>query len=199
MKIGYARVSTMDQKLDRQINALENEGCKKIFTDKKTGANTDRPGLKQLVEYVREGETVVVDSLDRLGRNYNDIKNILYQLKQKKVKVKILDAPLINLNTNDDGLNEALFDMFLAILGYIAQNERKQMLERQKAGIEQAKKNNRYKGKQKVYTADSPDPNKRYIYNQIVKGLENKKGITNLSKELNVSRTLIYRIKNELM
>ena len=87
MKIGYARVSSIDQNLDRQISALKNAGVKQIFREKKSGKNTNRPELKKMLNYIHDDDEVIVLSLDRLGRNSQDLTNTFLLLKELRTKI----------------------------------------------------------------------------------------------------------------
>lgn len=197
MKVGYIRVSTLNQHLDRQRSAMKDQGVEEIFEEKVSGKNiTDRPKFKEALEFLRKGDIFYVVSLDRLGRNYDDIKEVVKQLKDKGVSVNIMDAPFLNFNTGNDLLDQAMFDMFLSLLSYISQNEREKLLERQKQGIIEAKKRGAYKGGTVQYSATSKDPGKRAIYNQIVRELEGGVPIAQIAKNAGVTRPTIYKIKD---
>lgn len=198
MKIGYARVSTAGQNIDRQLVELTKVGCVKIFSDKASGKDVNREQFQEMLEFAREEDTIVVSSLDRLGRNYNDVKDVLDYLNTKGVKVEILDAPFLNFNTGNETLDRALFDMLTSMLSYIADNERQKMLERQSAGIAIAKAKGAYKGKQVEYSANAKDKGKRAIYNNIVRSLEHEVPIAKIARDNDVTRKVVYRIKNEL-
>lgn len=89
--VGYARVSTIDQNLDIQLGALKNAGCKKIFSEKKSGASKqDRTALDECMEYIREGDTLVVTRIDRLTRSILDLQTLLHSLKEKEIHLKAL-------------------------------------------------------------------------------------------------------------
>ncbi len=96
-KIGYARVSSKDQNLDRQIEALKN--VSKIFSDKLSGQSTDRPQLKEMLNYIREGDIVVVTELDRLGRNNKDLTDVMNEIQQKGATLEVLNLPSMTLKT----------------------------------------------------------------------------------------------------
>ncbi len=121
MKIGYVRVSSQDQNLDRQIHMLEKYEIDKLFQEKASGKDCDRPEFQKLLNYIREGDHVIVASLDRLGRNYEDIKQTVMFMKKKKVSLQILDAPFLHFDIGNELLDTAMFDMFLSLLSYIAQ------------------------------------------------------------------------------
>lgn len=197
MKIGYARVSTTGQDLERQLRDLESHGVEKIFKDKATGSTLDRPGFKDLISYAREHDTVIVQSLDRLGRNYDEIKQVISHLQSHHIDLEILDAPFLNFNTGNATLDKAMYDMMISLLGYIAENERKKLLERQAQGIKIAKEKGIYKGKPLEYSPNAKDPKKKAIYHAIVNDLSNDLAITEIARKYGVTRKLIYRIKNE--
>lgn len=198
MKLGYARVSTTEQNLDRQLKALEDYGIDKLFTEKCSGKTIEnRIVLKELLDYSRSDDEIVILSLDRLSRNYNDVKEILSLIQQKRVKLTVLDALFLNFDTGNETLDKAMFDIVISLLSYIADNERKQILERQKQGIELAKLNNVYKGKPLEYSSNSKSPAKRAIYNSIKQELETEATITAIAKKYGVSRYVVRRIRNE--
>lgn len=199
-KIGYIRVSTEHQNTDRQETQMAELGINggNLFIEKLSGKNTNRPAFQRMLGYVRDGDEVVVSSLDRLGRNYDDIKKTVSDLQNKHVSISILDAEFLKLNTGNKVLDAAMFDMFISLLSYIAANERTKMLERQEAGIAEAKKKGMYKGKKQEYRADAPDKQKRAIYNNIVDDLNAGEAVMTTSKKYDVNRSTVYRIKKEL-
>lgn len=199
MLVGYARVSSKEQNLDRQLRELADAGIEQLFTEKVSGKNVaDRPEFNSLLNYVRKGDTIVVSSLDRLGRNYDDIKETVAKLSKQHVNIRILDAPFLNFNTGNASMDKAMFDMFLSLLSYIAENEREKTLERQKQGIAIAKEKGVYKGKPLEYSPNSKDKKKRIIYNNIVTELKAGTPIVKIAKDNDVSRNLIYRIRKEI-
>lgn len=198
MKIGYARVSTKDQNLSRQIEQLTSAGVEKIFKEKVSGKNIeDRYELKKLLSYAREGDKVVVLSLDRLGRNYEDIKEIFELLKKKQVVIEVLDAPFLNFNTGNQLLDTAVQDMFLSLLSYIAEAEREKIRERQRQGIEIAKAKGLYKGRPRDYSNTSTNPQKRVVYQQIITEFEKGHSISQIARDNGVSRNTVYKIIKE--
>ena len=202
MKIGYARVSTTDQNLDRQLEQLQKADCKKIFQEKISGKNTNRPQLQAMLDFIREDDEVVVISMDRLGRNSRDISNIIEQIKQKGATINILDLPSFE-GIKDRNLKNLLTNLVLEIQKYTAEQERKTILERQKQGIKLAKERGVYKGGVVQYSKDSKDPKRRLIYNTVVELLERKiKGesitITEIANKVGITRNTVYRIKKEI-
>ena len=201
----YARVSTQDQNLDRQLARAAELGITDdyIFTDKASGKNLERKGLKDLLNTVQKHDIVHVSELSRISRNYDELQATMQQLRSKGVKLIADDLP--TMTTEDDSLNNAMTDIFVALLGWVAENERKKILERQRQGIEQAKKKGAYKGGQVLYSS-KPNGNtklvnrqRKDVYNTIKaaydKGEVNKMG---LAKELGISRTTVYNIIKRL-
>ena len=202
MKIGYARVSTTDQNLDRQLEQLQKADCKKIFQEKISGKNANRPQLQAMLDFIREDDEVVVISMDRLGRNSRDISNIIEQIQQKEATINILDLPSFE-GIKDRNLKNLLTNLVLEIQKYTAEQERKTTLERQKQGIKLAKERGVYKGGVVQYSKDSKDPKRRLIYNTVVELLERKiKGesitITEIANQVGITRNTVYRIKKEI-
>jgi DNA invertase Pin-like site-specific DNA recombinase len=121
VELGYARVSTTKQSLERQLDALAAVGiaAEQIFTDKKTGASIEREGLKALLAYARRGDTIVVYTLDRLGRNLREVLNLVHDLSEKGIGVRSLGDPL-PINTADEGMGRVAF----LLLALFAEMER---------------------------------------------------------------------------
>ena len=140
--IGYVRVSTQEQNEDRQLTIMEQYKATKVFTEKISGKNTDRPQLKKMLEYVREGDTLVIESYSRLARSTKDLINLVEQLKSKGVNL-ISTKENIDTNTPQGRL------MFTIFAG-LAEFERECTLQRQAEGIAEAKKRGVYKGRQRI-------------------------------------------------
>ncbi|WP_416995942.1 recombinase family protein [Alistipes putredinis] len=136
---GYARVSAKDQKLSRQIDALTEfpVAAERIFADKASGKDFERPEYRRLVERLELGDVMVVKSIDRLGRNYNEILEQWRILtKVKRVHVVVLDMPLLDTRNDQNGITGVfLADVVLQLLSYVAQLERENIRQRQAEGI----------------------------------------------------------------
>lgn len=143
-KIGYARVSTEDQHLDRQLVELEKLGLKKIFTDQCSGKDTDREGFQLMMDYVRDGDELYVLSMDRLARSTVDLLTVTQTLKEKGVGIHFIKE---NVHIIPYGDSSAISDLLLTMLGAVAQFERSLIRERQAQGIALAKKRGAYKGR----------------------------------------------------
>ena len=138
MIYGYARVSHTHQNIDRQIVALNERGVDVIYQEKMSGKDTNRPLLKKMLRKIKTGDLVVIQSLDRLGRNYNDIFEIWkYITKAKECDIEVLDMPILNTRSTINGLDgKFISDLVLNILAYVAQKEREKIKERQRQGID---------------------------------------------------------------
>lgn len=142
--VGYARVSSADQNLARQLEQLKSENTDKIFEDKASGATTKRPAFQQMMEYVREGDTIVVCSMDRLARNLTDLLNTTKELQAKGVSIRFLKESIL---LDASGSDAAMTKLLMSMLGAVAEFERSMIRERQREGIELAKKRGVYKGR----------------------------------------------------
>lgn len=139
---GYARVSTKEQKEDRQILALTQIEIplNQIFVDKQSGKNFERPMYQRLLRKMKQDDLLYVKSIDRLGRNYEEILEQWRVLtKEKKVDIIVLDMPLLDTRRGKDLMGTFLSDIVLQVLSFVAENERKNIRQRQREGIEAAK------------------------------------------------------------
>ena len=151
MEYGYARVSTKEQNEQRQIVALEEFGLdrKQIFTDKQSGKDFERTNYRKLVRRLKEGDTLVVKSIDRLGRNYEEIlEQWRIITKDKGAAIVVLDMPLLDTRRNRDLTGTLIADIVLQLLSYVAQTEREFIRQRQAEGIAAAKARGVHFGRQ---------------------------------------------------
>ena len=177
--IGYIRVSTVEQNTDRQLDGLAFD---KTFTDKCSGSSTNRPALEAMLEFVREGDTVNVHSIDRLARNSIDLLRLVSDFRLLGVSVVFHRESLTFSAEQADPMNE----LMLSMIGAFAQFERSVLKERQAEGIAKAKAKGVYKG-----TKQSIDRN------AVLKLLSEGASPTQASKMLGIGRNSIYRIKAE--
>lgn len=140
-KIGYARVSTKNQNLDLQIDALKNAGCEKVFFEKR-GATKERPEFEKCLEYMREGDTLVVWKLDRLGRTMKQLLDLVESLNERKIGLYII--------TNNIDTSNEMGKMLFTLVSMFAEMERNLTIERTKVGLESARKRGRVGGRKKV-------------------------------------------------
>lgn len=158
---GYARVSTKEQNEGRQIEALKAEGVdeRNIYIEKRSGKDFNREEYKNMLGRLREGDLLIVTSIDRLGRNYNDILKEWKHITQDiKANVKVLDMPLLDTSSNPQTLdNRFIADLVLQILSYVADKERLNIKKRQAEGIALAKAEGRMQGRPKIAKPDNWD------------------------------------------
>ena len=145
-RIGYVRVSSVDQNTDRQ---LEGQELDKVFTDKASGKDTNRPQLKAALDYIRDGDVLVVHSMDRLARNLDDLRRMVLELTRKGVHVQFIKE-----NLTFTGEDSAMSNLLLSLLGAVAEFERSMIRERQREGIAIAKRAGVYKGRKAKLTAE---------------------------------------------
>ncbi len=136
MIFGYARVSSKEQNLDRQLEALDY--VSRVFSGKVRGQSTERPQLKAMLEYIREGDIVVVTELDRLGRNNSDLTTIMNEIQQKGATLEVLNLPSMN-GITDENLRRLINNLVIELYKYQAEAERKKIKDRQQQGIKIAK------------------------------------------------------------
>lgn len=181
MLIGYARVSTTDQTLNLQKDALEKIGCVKIFTDTISGSTTERKGLDEALAYVREGDTLVVWRLDRLGRSLKHLIETITTLNNRKIGFKSITE---NIDTTTSG-GKLVFHIF----GALAEFERDTIKERTKAGLKATRSRGRLGGRPKAKTLNTL---KKVT---LAQSLYNDKSntIDEICKALNISRSTLYR------
>jgi DNA invertase Pin-like site-specific DNA recombinase len=143
-KIGYIRVSTIDQNIDRQEFALSALGIKKVFTEKVSGKMSNRPELKKMLEYAREGDTLYIESISRLARSTRDLLSIVQTLQDKKVELVSLKESIDT--TSPQGR------FMLTVFGALSELERENIIERQREGIEAARMKGKKFGRPKIET-----------------------------------------------
>lgn len=147
MKIGYVRVSTADQNEARQIKAMQEDGVEKIYMDKQSGKDFNRPEYKKMVSELKQGDILVLHSIDRLGRNYEEILE-QWRIITKEIKADVIvqDMPLLNTTISRDLDGTFIADLVLQILSYVSAKERDNIRRRQREGIAIAKAQGKYKG-----------------------------------------------------
>ncbi len=155
MLIGYARVSTNDQLLDLQLDALNHAGCKRVFTDKTTGAKKNRPGLTEALSHLREGDVLVIWKLDRLGRTVKGLVDFVGELAERKVQFRSLTEG-INTTTPTGRF-------FFHVMASLAQMERELIAERTKAGLDAARQRGRLVGRKRSMTPSKIESAKQLL------------------------------------
>lgn len=178
LQIGYARVSTDDQRLDLQRDALEQAGCSRIFEDRASGARSDRPGLTQALSHLRPGDTLVVWKLDRLGRTTHQLVGLLEQFEREGVKLQSLQ----------DGIDPSttMGKAMLQIGAVFAEMERNLIRERTKAGLSAARARGRLGGRKPTVTPAHLDTARRLMADEDLSMAE-------IASRVGVGRTTLYR------
>jgi DNA invertase Pin-like site-specific DNA recombinase len=175
-RIGYIRVSSIDQNTDRQLDGL---ALDKIFRDKASGKSTDRPALCECLKCIRSGDTLVVHSMDRLARNLDDLRTIVKTLTDQNIKVEFVKESL-----TFTGEDSPISTLLLSVMGAFAEFERSLIKERQKEGIAIAKQAGKYKGRKPSLTAEQIEEIKKRIEAGIPKA--------KIARDYGVTRQTIY-------
>jgi DNA invertase Pin-like site-specific DNA recombinase len=175
-RIGYIRVSTIDQHVERQLEGMPLD---RTFIDKASGKDTKRPQLDLMMSYARDGDTVVVHSMDRLARNLDDLRRIVHTLTGKGVKVEFVKEHLIF--TGDDS---PMAGLLLSVMGAFAEFERALIKERQREGIALAKRRGAYWGRKKSLSQEAIAQLRERVAANVSKA--------QLARELGISRTTLY-------
>lgn len=189
-KYGYVRVSTKEQNPDRQLDALEEQGVKKecIYIDRMSGKDFERPNYKKMITKLNTGDSVVIMSIDRLGRNYDEILEQWRMLtEEKQVDIEVIDMPLLNTNYERKGLTGVFIsDLVLQILAYVAETERTLIKQRQAEGIASAKMRGVKFG---VNRKDVPEEFSKYyrLYQ------EGKISVRKAAQKMGISSSTFYR------
>ena len=145
-RVGYIRVSSVDQNIERQLEGIQVDKC---FTDKASGKDTKRPQLEAALEYLREGDVLVVHGMDRLARNLDDLRKVVSDLSARGVMVEFVKEKL-----TFTGADNAMSKLLLSVMGAFAEFERSLLRERQREGIAIAKKAGVYKGRKRALTPE---------------------------------------------
>ena len=176
MRVGYVRVSTVDQNTVRQLDGIEVE---RVFTDKASGKDTARPKLDELIAFVRDGDTVIVHSMDRLARHLDDLRRLVRTLTGKGVRVEFVKESLVFT-----GEDSPMATLLLSVMGAFAEFARALILERQREGIAAAKQRGVYTGRKPALTAEQA----QRLRARALAG-ERKSA---LAKEFGISRETVY-------
>lgn len=175
--VGYIRVSSLDQNPARQLDTIKLD---KTFIDYVSAKNTKRPQLEALLDFIREGDTLIVHSMDRLARNLDDLRAIVHQCAQKQVTVQFIKENLIFT-----GENSPMANLLLSVMGAFAEFERALIKERQGEGIALAKKRGVYKGRKKAVNDEQ--------ISLLKKQTSESKTKSQIARELNISRETLYK------
>lgn len=176
-RIGYIRVSTFDQNAERQLEQVQVD---RVFTDKASGKDTHRPALDALLSFVRDGDTVVVHSMDRLARNLDDLRQLVQQLTQRNVRIEFLKEQL-----TFTGEDSPMANLMLSVMGAFAEFERALIRERQREGIALAKQRGVYRGRKRALS----DADIAVVKSRAVAGDQK----TQIARDFGISRETLYQ------
>lgn len=185
MRIGYVRVSSLDQNPARQIEELRSQNVEKIFTDKMSRKNTERPELQKMLTFIREGDTLIVHSLDRLARNLADLLTIVQELTGRGISIVFMNERLSFEAGKDASPTSKLM---LSMIGAFAEFERSMIKRRQAEGIALAKERGVYKGRQRSVT----DEQIQEVRSMLDMGVP----LSKAAKKVGISRTTAYKYLN---
>jgi DNA invertase Pin-like site-specific DNA recombinase len=175
--VGYIRVSSVDQNAERQLDQVKLD---RVFTDKASGKSAERPQLKLLLEFVRQGDTIIVHSMDRLARNLDDLRQLVQTLTQRGIKIQFIKE-----NLTFTGEDSPMAHLLLSVMGAFAEFERALIKERQREGIVLAKQRGAYRGRKK-----SLSPQQVIELKQAIVAGQRK---SVLAKNLKISRETLYK------
>lgn len=191
MIYGYARVSSKDQNEARQMIALQKFGCDRIYLDKQSGKDFDRTAWRTLRRIIRKGDLLAVESIDRLGRNYDEIKDQWRHItKDTGANIVVLDMPLLDTRPGKDLTGALIADIVLSLLSYVAQTEREAIRKRQAEGIAAAKARGVRFGRQRI---EQPPEAEKVILTYFLGGITADVA----AKRLGVSASTFYRWAKE--
>jgi DNA invertase Pin-like site-specific DNA recombinase len=176
-RIGYVRVSSFDQNADRQLEHVEVD---RLFTDKASGKDTKRPQLEALLSFAREGDIIVVHSMDRLARNLDDLRRLVQTLTKRGIRIEFVKEHLVFT-----GEDSPMANLMLSVMGAFAEFERALIRERQREGIALAKHRGAYRGRKPALSADEITELRRRIDGGAKKA--------SLARELGISRETLYQ------
>lgn len=176
-RVGYIRVSSLDQRIERQLEGVE---VHRLFTDKASGKDMKRPQLDELLSFIRDGDTLLVHSMDRLARNLDDLRSLVQKLTRKGVRVEFLKEHLVFT-----GEDSPMANLMLSVMGAFAEFERALIGERQREGIALAKARGTYRGRSKALSNEKANE----LRKRVAAG-EQKAG---LAREYGISRETVYQ------
>lgn len=199
MIFGYARVSSQEQNLDRQVKELEAYGCEKIYTEKKSGKNFDRPVYKEMRSKLRFGDVLVVHDLSRFGRNKEEIRDEWKVLIQEEVDLVVLNMPILDTRKYREleGVGQLVSDLVLTLLSWMVEEERNRIRTAQREGIEIAKEKGKFKGGARKYHSGATGKDK-LIYDEIVRMLASGESVMDIHRRTGVARNTVYGIKKDV-
>lgn len=199
MIFGYARVSSADQNLDKQIKAIKAYGCEMIHSEKQSGKECSRAIYQEMRFKMKPGDVLVIYDLGCLGNSKKEIYNQWKNIIEDRIDIVVINMPILNtLKYKElDGMSEVVSTLVLTLLSWIVEEERNLIRVAQREGIDIAKKRGAFKGKPKKYHPEAKGKDK-IIYDRVVELLQNNTPIMNIRRETGLARNTIYSIKKQI-
>jgi DNA invertase Pin-like site-specific DNA recombinase len=196
---GYARVSSKSQNLSRQLQELKEYGCDRLYEEKQSGKDFERPVYREMRSKMRFGDVLVVHDLSRFGRNKQEIKDEWEALIEEEIDIVVLNMPILDTRKYKEleGVGQLVSDLVLTLLSWMVEEERTRIRTAQKEGIEIAKKLGKFKGGKKRYHKDAKGKD-RVIYDEVVRCLNENMSVMDIHRKTGLSRNTIYSIKREI-
>lgn len=198
MIFGYARVSSKTQNLSRQIQELKEYGCDRIYEEKQSGKDFDRPFYREMRSKMRFGDILVVHDLSRFGRNKQEIIDEWKALIEEEINIVVLNMPILDTRKYKEleGVGQLVSDLVLTLLSWMVEEERTRIRTAQREGIEIARKLGKFKGGKKKYHKDAKGKD-RVMYDEVVRCLKANVSVMDIHRKTGLSRNTIYTIKRE--
>lgn len=195
---GYARVSSKTQNAERQIKELKEYGCDEIFLDVASGKDFNRPEYIKMKNKIRNDDLLVVHDLSRFGRNKDEIIDQWKEIINRDADIAVLNMPILDTKQyrNFEGLGKLVSEIFLSVMSWAVEDDRRRIKEAQREGIAIAKEKGKFKGRPLRYHAEAKDPKDRLVYREIIYMIENGESVQDISKRTGVTRATIYNIIN---
>jgi len=200
MIFGYARVSSKQQNLERQLKDLEEFGCERIYQEKQSGKSfKERNTYNEMRSKMRFGDVLVVHDLSRFGRNKEEIRNEWKKLIEEEIDIVVLNMPVLDTRKYKEleGVGQLVSDLVLTLLSWMVDEERERIKAAQREGIEIAKGQGKFKGGKKRYHAGATGKDK-VVYDKVVELLNEGNSVMDIHRDVEISRNTIYQIKRDL-
>lgn len=195
MSYGYLLINDWqtEDEIHNAISQLQKRNIHYIIGD----VEKSQPHFQQLLKKMKPGTILLVPSMSHLGSDFEQIKANIITLTKKRIQLHLIDAPFLDFSIYEEPMQHRLQTLFLQMIDYISKYDEQKTRQKQRMGIEIAKQNGSYKGRKKWYTESSANEEKRKVYQNIIHMLSENYSITQIHKETGVSRTTIYRIRDD--
>lgn len=198
MKLGYLALHINKSQLPELENQLSKLNVENVYIDLPSNKDVKPTEFQHMMEFIHPGDEVIILTLDHLGKNYKEIRNRVIAIHSKRARLTVVDADFLNFHTENQQFNECGFQLFVELLEEIPRIKKVWNKERQLEGIQRAKENGVYKGRQVMYSETTTNQRNRAIYFQIKDLILKGFPITSIQNMTGANRITIYRIKKEL-